>query len=77
MVWGLAMHLTLHLVFIQIPRNIPPNVVFILVFSQVMKRTEHKADAERFRVHSSPLIYWKFQHLNRRTKVKSTGILAR
>lgn len=33
-------------------------------------------DTERFHVHSSPLIYWKFQHLNRRKKAKSTGILA-
>ena len=47
------------------------------VFSKVMKRqgTKIKADTQRFYVHSSPLIYWKFQHL-RRKKAKSTGILA-
>lgn len=38
--------------------------------------TKIKGDAERFQVHSSPLIYWKFQHLNRRKKAKFTGILA-
>lgn len=53
MVWWLVVHLTLHLIFIQIPWNIPPNVFFILVFSKVMKRTGHKNQSPRRKISCS------------------------
>ena len=75
MVWWLFRPLTLHLIsrFLGTPHQI-----IYPVFSKVMKgqSTKITADTERFYVHSSPLIYWKFQHLNRRKTANSTGILA-
>lgn len=74
MVWWLVMHLTLsrslgisHQMF---------SLFFYFPRSWKGQGTKIKAYAEKFHVHSSPLIYWKFQHLNRRKKAKSTGILA-
>lgn len=73
----LGTHLTLQLIFIQIPWNISPNYLFCLFQGHEKDRAQKsKLITERFYVHSSPLIYWKFQHLKRRKKAKSAGILA-
>ena len=59
------------------PWNISPDYLSCL-FQGHEKDSAQKSKliTERFYVHSSPLIYWKFQHLNRREKTKSAGILA-